>query len=197
MIYEYIWGTEDWLYRDEDILIKRIVARDKLSVQVHPGDEYAKSHGLDRGKTECWYVTDSMPGAFLYCGFKDPENISREDLERSIKDGSIEKYLKKIFVKPGDFIYIPAGTVHAIGAGIELLEVQQNSTTTYRLYDYKRKDASGNERELHTAEGLECIDPEVPCGRYDLPFECVYFRIEKEGDFLNVTYGDNRLSIPL
>ncbi|MBR0416997.1 MAG: class I mannose-6-phosphate isomerase [Firmicutes bacterium] len=197
MIHEYIWGTEDWLFQDEELLIKRIDARDMLSVQVHPDDVYARDHGLDRGKTECWYVVSSRPGAFLYCGFGDEKNVGKTELKEAIEDGSIEKYLSKIFVEPGDFIYIPAGTVHAIGAGIQLLEVQQNSTTTYRLYDYKRKDASGNERELHVKEGLECLRMHTPCGKYELPFECSYFTVDRSGDFLIVTCGEKRLSIPV
>ncbi|MBR0481948.1 MAG: class I mannose-6-phosphate isomerase [Firmicutes bacterium] len=195
MLHEYIWGTEDWIYEDEHLLIKRIDARDKLSVQVHPDDVYAKAHGLENGKTECWYITECEDGAFLYCGME--KGLSEDELRRCLEDGSIESHLTKVCVHPGDFIFIPAGTVHAIGAGIKLIEVQQNSKTTYRLYDYKRLGPDGKERELHIDSALECIDSEADCGRFPLPFSCEYFGISRTGDHLTVTYKDTLLEIPL
>ncbi len=194
MIHEYIWGTEDWIFEDKGLLIKRIDSRDKLSVQVHPDDAYAKAHGLENGKTECWYILGADEGAFLYCGFK--KDLGREDIERALSDGSIEECLEKIYVKPGDFIFIPAGSVHAIGAGIKLLEVQQDSKTTYRLYDYKRVGADGKERQLHVKEALECLDFSAACGLYSLPFSCEYFGIEDEGKYLRVKCKDFALSVP-
>ena len=196
MTYEYIWGTENCIYEGNDILIKKIDAHEKLSVQVHPGDDYAAAHGLGNGKTECWYITACDERAFIYCGVKDP-GISRAIFAAAVADGTVENYLKKIYVSPGDFIFIPAGTVHAIGAGISLIEVQQNSRTTYRLYDYKRKDSEGKERELHIEQGLECFDPDPRCGIFELPFECRYFRIEKNGSCLRVTSGGEGLEIPV
>ncbi len=186
MIHEYIWGTEDWIYSDDEILVKRIDAKDKLSVQVHPDDEYAKRKGLANGKTECWYVTEREEGAFLYCGFEEDAKLSKELIVKAAEDGTIEKYLKKIFVEPGDFIFIPAGTVHAIGAGIKLIEVQQNSNTTYRLYDYKRVGADGKERELHLKEASECIKEGTDCGLKKLPCDCSFFKIEKKENQLLV-----------
>ena len=197
MVHEYIWGTEDWIYEDKNILIKRIDAKAKLSVQVHPDDVYAKAHGLDNGKTECWYIVDCDEGAFLYCGVDKASGIDKELFAKAVEDGTIEKYLQKIYVRPGDFIFIPAGAVHAIGAGIKLIEVQQDSKTTYRLYDYKRVGADGRERELHVEEGLECADLESPCGRYALPFSCPFFSIEECGDFLRVKFKETSLSVPL
>ena len=195
MIYEYIWGTEDWIYEDKGILIKRIDADDKLSVQVHPDDSYAKAHGLDNGKTECWYITECEEKAFLYCGFKKNKALSKELLAKAVADGTVEKYLKKIYVHPGDFIFIPAGSVHAIGKGIKLIEVQQDSKTTYRLYDYTRVGADGKERELHIEQGLDCVRFDAPCGSYSLPFECEYFRVEKLGDKLSVSFGEDAVEV--
>lgn len=157
MLKEYIWGTEDWIYQDEKLLIKVIDARDFLSVQVHPDDEYARRvEGKPNGKQEMWYILDAAPGAFLYCGFR--KDTDRETVRAAALDGSIESLLNRIEVKPGDLIKIPAGTVHAIGAGIKLLETQQNSDITYRLYDYKRKGADGKERELHLDKALDVAD---------------------------------------
>ena len=197
MIYEYIWGTEDWIYEDKGILIKRIDAKDKLSVQVHPDDAYAVAKGLGNGKTECWYITECEDRAFLYCGFKKSRKLTKEMIASFVEDGTIEKYLCRIKVRPGDFIFIPAGSVHAIGKGIKLIEVQQDSKTTYRLYDYKRVGADGKERELHVEQGLECIKQDAPCGLYDLPFECEYFKIEIDGNKLIVSFGDEKLDIDI
>jgi len=197
MVHEYIWGTEDWIYEDKGILIKKIDANDKLSVQVHPDDDYAKDHGLENGKTECWYITDCEEGAFLYCGIEDPDSFSPSDFAEAVEDGSVERFLKKVYVAPGDFIFIPAGSVHAIGKGIKLIEVQQDSTTTYRLYDYMRTDANGNPRELHVRQGLECIKPDAPCGKYSLPFTCKYFAVDVDNGNLIVSFKKEKLSIPL
>jgi len=156
MIKEYIWGTENWIYQDEKLLIKIIDANDKLSVQVHPDDEYArKVENQPNGKNEVWYILEAQEGAFVYCGFN--QDMNRELVKAAALDGSIEQYLNKIFVKPGDFIRIPAGTVHALEAGIKLVETQQNSNLTYRLYDYKRVGADGKERELHLDKALDVL----------------------------------------
>jgi len=156
MIKEYIWGTENWIYQDEKLLIKIIDANDKLSVQVHPDDEYArKVENQPNGKNEVWYILEAQEGAFVYCGFN--QDMNRELVKTAALDGSIEQYLNKIFVKPGDFIRIPAGTVHALEAGIKLVETQQNSNLTYRLYDYKRVGADGKERELHLDKALDVL----------------------------------------
>ena len=137
------------------LLIKLIDARDKLSVQVHPDDAYAASHGLDAGKTEMWYIVDAAPDASLILGIE--EGIDRETLRRAAIDGTLEKYLKRVPVKKGDCYFIPAGLVHAIGGGILIAEIQQNSNTTYRLYDYDRVGKDGKKRELHLDKALEVI----------------------------------------
>jgi len=156
MIKEYIWGTEDWIHQDSKILVKVIDAKDKLSVQVHPNDEYAKKvEGQPNGKNEMWYIISANEGSFIYCGFN--QKVDRDTIKNAALDGSIEKYLNKIFVKAGELIKIPAGTVHAIGAGIKLLETQQNSNVTYRLYDYKRVDKEGKQRELHLDKALDVL----------------------------------------
>ena len=124
------------------LLVKYIFTSEQLSVQVHPSDEQLPGHG----KEECWLIVDAEPGAVLGIGFR--EEIGREAIRRSALDGSIERLLEWHTVRPGDFFYIPAGTVHAIGAGVSLIEVQQNSDVTYRLYDY------GRPRELHLDQGV-------------------------------------------
>lgn len=138
------------------LLIKFIDARDDLSIQVHPDDKLAKERHNSFGKTEMWYVIQSEPGAKLISGFS--EKIDAEDYEKRIKDGTIEEVLQQHEVKEGDVFFIPAGRVHAIGKGIFITEIQQTSDVTYRLYDYKRKDANGNERELHTSLAKDAID---------------------------------------
>ena len=131
-----------------DLLVKYIFTSEKLSVQVHPDDAQTMAAGLGRqGKEECWLVIDAQPGAVLGIGFD--QALDRAAMRQAALDGSIEQLMTWHPVQAGDFFYIPAGTVHAIGAGVSLIEVQQNSDITYRLYDY------GRPRELHLEEGLE------------------------------------------
>lgn len=134
------------------LLIKFIDAAQSLSIQVHPNDEIAKQLGAFGGKTEMWIVCDCEPGAFLYMGVK--QEMTKEFFRNAILDGTITEYLNKVYVKPGDVFYISAGTIHAIGAGITICEIQQTSDTTYRLYDFKRKDKNGKERELHIEQSM-------------------------------------------
>lgn len=137
------------------LLIKIIDAADRLSVQVHPDDVYASQHGLDAGKTEMWYILDAHPGATLVCGIKP--GITPEQIKKAAESGNCEQYLNTVPVKKGDCFFIPAGLVHAIGEGILIAEIQQNSNTTYRLYDYDRTDKNGNKRELHTDKASQVI----------------------------------------
>lgn len=134
------------------VLIKLIDAHNKLSVQVHPDDAYAKLYENDFGKTEFWYVADCEKDAFLYLGFK--ETVNKEQLLYHIRNNSLETILNKRIVKRGESYFIPAGTVHAIGGGITICEVQQRSNLTYRLYDYGRID-SGKLRPLHIEKALD------------------------------------------
>jgi len=139
------------------LLVKIIFPKDKLSVQVHPNDEGAQKVGLPCGKTECWYVLDAAPSAKVALGLKS--GTRRAEVEASIHRKNMEELLNWIPVKPGDMIYVDAGTVHAIGPDCVLLETQQNSDTTYRLYDY------GRPRELHIDRGLEAMKEVTRAGK--------------------------------
>ena len=138
------------------LLIKLLFPREKLSVQVHPNDEQARSLGMPRGKTECWYVLDAEPGAEIAVGFK--EQLTTDEIAASIQDGSIEAKLRMIAVKAGDMIFVDANTVHAIGPGMVVLETQQYSDTTYRLWDY------GRPRELHVKAGMAVTRTDTKAG---------------------------------
>ncbi|HET9742248.1 MAG TPA: type I phosphomannose isomerase catalytic subunit [Terriglobales bacterium] len=139
------------------LLMKLIFPEDKLSVQVHPDDDGARRVGLPCGKTECWYVLSASPGAQVGLGLKNGAN--RREVEASIRENRMEELLNWIDVQAGDMIYVDAGTVHAIGPGCVLLETQQNSDTTYRLYDY------GRPRELHIERGLEAMKDKTNAGK--------------------------------
>ena len=134
-----------------DLLVKYLFTSEKLSVQVHPDDAQAHARGLPRGKDECWVILDAEPDSTIALGTLAP--MSKDDLRRASQDGSIEHLLDWKPVKAGDFFYSASGTIHAIGAGITLVEIQQNSETTYRLYDY------GRPRELHLEDGVAVSDP--------------------------------------
>lgn len=137
------------------LLIKFIDAEDKLSVQVHPTDEYARENEKDPGKTEMWYIIEAEDGAEIIYGLAEGESAG--SLEKALSCGKAEEVLRHVTVKSGDCFFIPAGMPHAIGAGIIILEIQQNSDLTYRLYDYNRKDKAGNLRELHIKKALDVI----------------------------------------
>ena len=142
------------------LLIKYLDCNDKLSVQVHPDDALAEERHNCFGKTEAWYIADCREGAAIYLGFKDL-NITREEYISAVSESRLEELLNRVEVKKGDVFFIPAGTVHALGAGIEVVEVQQTSDVTYRIYDWDRVDASGKGRELHTALAVDAIDFEA------------------------------------
>lgn len=137
------------------LLIKIIDANDQLSVQVHPDDEYAQLQGEKNGKNELWYVIDAKKGAKLVYGLKD--KTTKEDFAKAVKEGTVKDTLNEVPVKPGDAFFIPAGTVHAILDGILIAEIQQNSNTTYRIYDWDRVGKDGKPRELHVKEALDVI----------------------------------------
>lgn len=153
---EYL-GTHPKSGSELPILIKFIDAKKDLSVQVHPDDEYAmrEEHG-SLGKTEMWYVLDAAKDAKLVYGFY--HDMDKDTLRKSLKEGTVEKYLQKVPIKKDDVFYIEAGKVHAIGAGALIAEIQENSNLTYRLYDYNRKDKNGNLRELHIDKALAVAD---------------------------------------
>lgn len=150
------WGWKCGPLDAFPILIKFIDAKEALSVQVHPDDEYALCMENQYGKNEMWYIVDCDEDAFLYCGFN--RDVSREEVAERIRQNTILEVLNKVPVKRGDAIFVPAGTVHAIGAGILICEIQQSSDCTYRLYDYERKDKFGNLRELHIDKALDVIN---------------------------------------
>ncbi len=164
------------------LLIKYIDAQDRLSVQVHPTDELSKVRHGAYGKTEMWYILDCEPGAQLLIGFKP--GVTRQMYEKSVENGTVGELLNPVPVKPGDAYFIPAGTVHAIGKGILVAEIQQTSDVTYRVFDWNRTDDKGNPRELHTELALDAMDFDAPVrnvtqnpapGQAALLVECPYF----------------------
>lgn len=163
------------------VLIKFIDAKDNLSVQVHPDDEYARKYNGEYGKTEMWYVLECDEGAQLYYGFK--EKISKEEFRKRIENNTLTEVLNSVKVKKGDVYFIEAGTVHAIGKGIVICEIQQNSNTTFRVYDYNRKDVNGNTRQLHIEQAIEVAktEPAKPykSDRENVLASCKYFTVEK------------------
>jgi len=138
------------------ILIKLIDAKDNLSIQVHPSNDYAKKHHSSYGKTEFWYVVDCEPNSYLYYGFN--KTISKDEFKNRIKDNSILEILNKVPIKKGDIFFIEAGTIHAICKNTLIAEIQQNSDITYRIYDYNRTDKNGKKRELHIDNALDVIN---------------------------------------
>lgn len=137
------------------ILVKLIDAAKDLSVQVHPDDLYARVHEGDNGKTEMWYIADAVPGAAIYYGFS--RNVSRGEVEKSIRENTVTTLLQKVPVTKGDAFLVPAGTVHALLAGVTVIEIQESSNVTYRVYDYDRRDKDGNPRQLHIGKALEVM----------------------------------------
>ncbi|HXX43688.1 MAG TPA: class I mannose-6-phosphate isomerase [Candidatus Acidoferrales bacterium] len=143
---------------DFPLLVKFIFPGDKLSVQVHPDDEYAALHEQaagGRGKTEMWYAVDARPGAEVLVGLKP--NVTREDFRRAIADGTAENCLEHVPLRAGDAVFVPAGTAHTIGPGLVLCEIQEQSDLTYRVYDYNRRDAKGQTRPLYVEKALEVM----------------------------------------
>lgn len=151
-----LWASHRDLFGHQEgevfpLLTKIIDAKNDLSVQVHPNDEYGLANEGELGKTECWYVLAADEGAEIVFGHNAE---TKEEFHEMIADGQWDKLLRSIQVKPGDFFYVPSGTVHAIGSGVTILETQQSSDTTYRLYDYDRKDDAGNFRDLHINQSI-------------------------------------------
>ncbi len=172
------------------VLIKYIDAMENLSVQVHPDDEYARRVENDNGKTEMWYIVDADPGAGIYCGFR--RDTTPQEFLSKVHDGTVEELLNFIPVKKGDCFLIEAGTVHAIGAGCVICEIQQSSNVTYRVYDYNRRGADGKLRQLHVDKAVQVINfskfedrtntqPAVQAEGYSLQTltRCQYFRCRK------------------
>ena len=166
------------------VLIKLIDAKGDLSVQVHPDDDFAMANEGEYGKTEMWYILDCEEGAALYYGFS--RDITKEEYKKAIETNTLTDILCRVPVKRGDVFFIPAGTVHAIGAGIVICEIQQNSNTTYRVYDYGRRDKNGNKRPLHVDKALAVSTltrapqrANTPKGADVLLASCPYFTVRR------------------
>lgn len=166
------------------VLIKLIDSLKPLSIQVHPDDDYAKRvENADWGKTEMWYILSAEPDAYLYFGFS--KDITKEEFKKRIEENTLLEVLNKVSVNPGDVFFIESGTIHAIGPGITLCEVQQNSNLTYRVYDYGRTDANGKRRELHIEKALDVTNlkktnPKKDCldgGKEGVLASCPYFNV--------------------
>ena len=179
------------------ILVKFIDAKQDLSIQVHPDDAYALAHEHQNGKTEMWYVIDAEEGASLIYGFR--HKVTDQILKNAVKTDTLDKHLQKVEVHSGDVYYVPAGTVHGIGKGTLLAEIQESSNVTYRVYDYNRVDKDGKKRELHFDKAVQVMDmnpaPDVkqtprmvryyPGGSRELLCRCRYFEAER----IQVTKG--------
>ena len=169
------------------VLVKLIDAKNDLSVQVHPNDEYAHKYENDNGKTEMWYVIDAAPGSELVYGFS--EELSKEDFRKAIENNTLMEKLRRVPVKQGDVFFIEPGTLHAIGKGILIAEIQQSSNVTYRVYDYGRLGADGKPRPLHIEKALEVtntkpLDPERPV--YGLELDGVVTQLLADCQYFNV-----------
>ena len=199
------------------ILVKLIDAKSDLSIQVHPTDEYAMTHEHGQlGKTEMWYVLDALPGAKLTYGFS--HTISKKTFEKAVETNTLEKHMNRVEVHPNDIFFIEAGTIHGIGGGILVAEIQESSDLTYRLYDYGRLDKNGKPRELHIEKALEVTNrkqvepPKQPMRllKYrggkatELLVRCKYFQVdrilintERVPEMANFSTGSNTFQILL
>ena len=194
-VHRALWGHEEWLVSahpsapgkiiggegktlhdfcpDFPLLIKKICAEKRLSVQVHPNDVTAKTVGGE-AKTEMWCVLKAGP---IFAGFKP--GVTKADVERAVGDGTFEELLVRFDAKPGECYFIPGGLVHAIGEGTSVYEVQQSSDTTFRLYDWGRVGADGKPRQLHVKEGLAAMDIALPPPVPSDSVKCPYFEFVK------------------
>jgi mannose-6-phosphate isomerase len=180
---------KEFLKEDLSILIKLIDAKDNLSVQVHPTDTYALQHEGDLGKTEMWYVLDCEEGAKLIYGFT--KDLTKEEFKTRIENNTLTEVLNYVDVQKGDVFFIEAGTLHAIGAGIQIAEIQESSNVTYRVYDYGRVGLDGKPRDLHIEKALEVthlVHEEEPKVAYEFEkhgkiekaqlVDCEYFKVD-------------------
>ena len=163
------------------LMVKLIDSQLPLSIQVHPNNEYARVHEHSTGKVEAWYILNHDKGAYIYLGLK--HSITRSELEDAIMNNTLPDILNKIYVEDGDTFFIPAGTIHAIGEGVTLAEIQENSNITYRVYDYGRVGADGKPRELHIAKALDVANLNPvnikPAQSGNVIVECEEFRVER------------------
>ena len=189
------WGKKCERFDSFPVLTKFIDAKENLSVQVHPDDSYALKYEGQYGKSEMWYVVSADPGAGLYMGLK--RECSPEEFSARVADGTVEELLSFKEVSSGDVFFIEAGTIHAIGGGVLIYEIQQNSTLTYRLYDYMRRDKAGNLRELHVDKAMKVssLKPyrEKNFGGANVIGSCEYFTTKEyklSSDPLCLSVGD-------
>ena len=164
------------------LLIKFLDAQDILSIQVHPDAQSCRRMGKGQPKTECWYIISAAPGAFIYKGLK--QGVTREQFVESIENGAVADMLAKWPVEAGQCHFLPAGTLHSIGAGLLIAEIQTPSDTTYRLFDFNRVDAAGRARQLHIEEALQSIHFEASADEFGVTtvgrlVDCDYFEIDK------------------
>lgn len=164
------------------LLVKLLDAQDVLSVQVHPDPQTCRRMGQGNPKTECWYVIDAEPGAVIYKGLK--RAVTKEEFAEAIKNGTTADLLAKVPVQPGECHFLPAGTAHAIGAGLLIAEIQTPSDTTYRLFDWNRTDDAGRPRPLHIDEALESIHFDVTAAQLPTTtqgrlVDCEHFKVDK------------------
>jgi mannose-6-phosphate isomerase len=161
------------------LLIKILDANDNLSIQVHPNDEYAQRVEGEAGKTEAWYVIHAKENAHIIYGLKN--DITKADFSKAVEDNRIDDAVKRVPVKVGDMIFVPAGMIHALLDGVMVYEVQQNSDTTYRVYDYDRVGDDGKKRELHIEKALDVIQfsEQTSCSFREQSIQCQYFSMEK------------------
>ncbi|MBQ7558155.1 MAG: class I mannose-6-phosphate isomerase [Lachnospiraceae bacterium] len=172
-------GTAGSRFAGFPLMVKLIDARESLSVQVHPSDGYAYAYEGQPGKLEVWYIVDAEPGACIYYGVK--KRISKANFKRHIENNTLEEILYKAPAKKGDVFFIGHGVLHAIGAGIVVLEVEQNSNVTYRVYDYGRKGPDGKERELHIKKALDVVqlEPALHKDMHGHLADCEYFVVDR------------------
>ena len=189
-----VTGTRSRKYEQFPLLIKFIDAKDDLSIQVHPNDDYALKNEGQYGKTEMWYIVDCEEGSSLYYGFS--REISKEEFVERIGQKTLLEVLNKVEVQKGDVLFIEPGTIHAIGKGNLIAEIQQNSNVTYRVYDYGRKGADGKERDLHIEKALQ-VTNRIPIMRKKSfkphVVSCDYFTVDKivlDGQRMKRMFGE-------
>lgn len=192
-----VLGSFGMLFEGFPILTKLIDAKKDLSIQVHPSNKYAMEHEHQYGKTEMWYILDAEPGAFLYYGFR--HEITKEEFAARIENNTLTEVLNAVPVKKGDVFFIPSGTLHAIGKGILIAEIQQNSNVTYRIYDYGRLGADGKPRALHVPQAKAVTQLRPPRTDYDFGghlARCEYFTVDRlDGDFTDLCDDESFTSL--
>ena len=174
------------------VLIKLIDANKDLSIQVHPSDEYALKYENSYGKTEMWYVVEAKENAKLHIGFN--KDVSKQEIEERIKNNTLLEVMNHISVKPGDCFFIPSGTIHAIGEGCLVIEIQENSNLTYRVYDYGRVGNDGKPRELHIEKALKVLNlskMEINNIQTHILADYKYFKVTKEENVKEIVANDD------